>query len=302
MLSIYRSISMRRLSHLTTPLGNQNDTILSHCFTAASPSQAPSSSIPFGLPPIDSSLPCNGLQRGALHEFFYNDPLEPYAVASTSPALLAYNSHASLLSCAHHSAWQQQRQSSHIRPALPRILWIGKRSWPSPPALAALSSLNNSHSHSLFEHSIFIDPQNDASTLWAIDLALRSCAIDLVIAACPPISRTTTQRLSLAAQKYGTTALLLRTYNSYTTPSCAASRWVVTPTPTTHSAPSWKLSLTKLRGGLLVRGEWLVHINPPDLFTAPQQLLSAAEIEPALHADAHDVGVAPPRTQQRTAL
>jgi len=293
---------MSQLSHHSTPLGNQNDSLISRCFTSVNTSQSTFAPIPFDIPAIDSSLPCKGLQRAALHEFFYNDPLEPYAVASTIPALLAYNSHASLLSCAHHSAWRQQRQSSHTRSTLPRILWIGKRSWPSPPALAALSSLHNSHSHSLFEHSIFIDPQSDASTLWAIDLALRSCAIDLVVAACPPISRTTTQRLSLAAQKYGTTALLLRTYNSYATPSCAASRWVVTPTPTTYNAPSWKLSLAKLRGGLLVRGEWLVHINPPDLFTVPQQLLSAAELAPNPHSDAHDVDVAPHHSQQRAAL
>lgn len=282
-------LSHYQLSHHSTPLGNQNDSLLSRCITAVKTSQSTSDPIPFGITAIDSSLPCKGLQRAALHEFFYNDPLEPYAVASTIPALLAYNSHASRISLAHRST-------------LPRILWIGKRSWPSPPALAALSSLHNSHSQSLFEHSIFIDPQNDTTTLWAIDLALRSCAVDLVVAACPSISRTTTQRLSLAAQKYGTTALLLRTYNSHTTPSCAASRWIVTPTPTTYCTPSWKLSLAKLRGGLLVRGEWLVHINAPDLFTSPQQLLSAAETTPALHGDAHDVDVAPPSSPQRAAM
>jgi len=285
----YYQFSHRQLSHHSTPLGNQNDSLISRCFTSVNTSQSTFAPIPFDIPAIDSSLPCKGLQRAALHEFFYNDPLEPYAVASTIPALLAYNSHTSRISLAH-------------RATPPRILWIGKRSWPSPPALAALSSLHNSHSQSFFEHSIFIDPHNDATTLWAIDLALRSCAVDLVVAACPPISRTTTQRLSLAAQKYGTTALLLRTYNSHATPSCAASRWIVTPTPTTHCAPSWKLSLAKLRGGLLVRGEWLVHINPPDLFTVPQQLLSAAELAPNPHSDAHDVAVAPHHSQQRAAL
>jgi hypothetical protein len=202
--------------------------------------------IPFGFAAIDSALPSRGLDRGALHEFLYNDPLEPDAVALTIPTLLAYNALSSLR----------------------YILWIGKRSWPSPLALSGLGADNPTRSESLFRHSVFIDPPNDSAILWAIDLALRSPAVELVVATCPQILRTTTQRLTLAAKKYGTTAILLRSYSDYATPSCAASRWSIAPTPSTQRSPAWRLSLNKLRSGLLLRkavggslgGEWIVSL------------------------------------------
>ena len=260
--------------------------------------------IPFGLTAIDSALPSGGLVRGALHEFLYNDPLDPRAVACTIPALLAYNAHAAIASHVQRSHWGSQNdslrstqkdslratqgitqgitQDQQPKPRqrhspLPRTLWIGKRAWPSPPALAGLTSCHPSLSESFFEHSLFIDPPSDAAALWAIDLALRSAAIDVVVAACPRISRTTTQRLSLGAKKYGTTAILLRSHGDYATPSCAASRWSIAPTPSSHDAPAWRLTLAKLRGGLLIHGEWIVSMHAPNPFQASTQALSAAK-------------------------
>ncbi len=226
--------------------------------------------------------------RGALHEFLYNDPLEPRAVARTIPALLAYHAHVSLASRAQHSQWYSQQHRSELT----RTLWIGRRAWPSPPALAGLTSSNPALSESFLEHSLFIDPPSDSAILWALDLALRSSAIDVVVAACPNISRTTTQRLSLAAQRFGTTALLLRSHGDYATPSyyatpsCAASRWTIAPTPSTHNAPSWRLSLAKLRGGLLMHGEWIVSMHAPDLFHASTQALWATQGRESVNAAA----------------
>jgi hypothetical protein len=240
------------------------------------------SAIKFEIPSIDQALPYQGLQRGAIHEFFYNDPLEPKAIASTIPALLAYNSHTARTTLSKRSKWRRDATPLH------RTLWIGKRSWPAPPAIAALTAGQHTAgqhtagqqaiSESFFNHSVFIDPPNDATILWAIDLALRSSAVDLIIAACPSISRTTTQRLSLAAQKNGTTAILLRAFKDLTIPSSASSRWTISPTRSNNSTPSWKLSLTKLRGGLLLNGEWIVSIATPNLFEKPLQQLSAERI------------------------
>jgi hypothetical protein len=232
-----------------------------------------SDSIQFGISAIDSVLPSQGLQRGALHEFFYDDPLDRGATASTLPALLAYNSHSLLASRMRASTWNTRHNTT-----LPRTLWIGKRSWPSPPALAALSASDHALSESFFSHSLFIDPPNDTTTLWAIDLALRSAAVDLIVAACPSISRTTTQRLSLAAQKHNTTALLLRSTSDRVIPSCAASRWSLSPTPSTREAPAWRLSLLKLRGGLLLQGEWVMHLSAPDLFAGQLPPLTAMQV------------------------
>jgi hypothetical protein len=245
---------------------------ISTCNQNDSNSDPTSDSIQFGISSIDSALPSQGLQRGAIHEFFYEDPLDRGAIASTLPVLLAYNSHSALACRMRASTWNTQ----HYSP-LPRILWIGKRSWPSPPALAALTSTDHELSASFFAHSLFIDPPNDTTTLWAIDLALRSAAVDLIVAVCPSISRITTQRLSLAAQKHGTSALLLRASKDRSIPSCATSRWSISPTPSALAAPAWKLSLLKLRGGLLLQGEWIVHLTAPDLFAGILPPLSAIQ-------------------------
>jgi len=234
--------------------------------------KAPLAAIPFGVAEIDSELPTNGLSRGALHEFFYNDPLDPSAVARTIPALLAYNAHAALASLADRSRWQREGAP------LLHTLWIGKRAWPAPPALAGLTSSSALLSASLFEHSLFIDPPNDASTLWAIDCALRCSAINLIVAACPRVSRTTTQRLTLAAKKNGTTAILLRAHSDLGIPSCATSRWSLAPVLSPHETPSWTLNLKKLRGGLLMRSEWIVSINAPDPFKGSLQALCATKL------------------------
>ena len=113
---------------------------------------------------------------------------------------------------------------------------------------------------------------------------MRSAGIDILIAACPSISRVTTQRLSLAAQKNGTTALLLRSFRDLKIPSSATSRWTIAPTTSIQSSPSWKLSLNKLRGGLLLNPEWIVSIVPPNLFKEALQPLTAKRLDETISA------------------
>jgi hypothetical protein len=90
-----------------------------------------------------------------------------------------------------------------------------------------------------------------------------------VIAACPNISRQTTQRLAISARRYSTTALLLRSPNQITIPSHASSRWEVSPTPSNSGlsnsqSPSWSLRLCKLKGAAAKGQSWIVSINELD--------------------------------------
>ena len=238
-------------------------------------------SIQFGVPEIDSSLPSNGLRRGAIHEIFYNDPLIPNCVARTIPSVLAYNARQSLLESLKDLNWGAANltlKEKLTSLSLPRIVWIGRSCWPAPPALAALGvrGYGNNTSHhnerdefttnclvdSLFQGSLFIDPPDETTTLWAIDLALRSPGVDLVVAATPRISRITTQRFSLAARRYSTTALLLRNYQDCNTPSSAHSKWVISPSRSNTDTPSWNVYLAKLKGGALTQGgEWVVRLQ-----------------------------------------
>ncbi|MFN5061875.1 MAG: ImuA family protein [Pseudomonadota bacterium] len=240
--------------------------------------------IQFGLESIDAALPCHGLRRGALHEFLYHDPLDPHSLACTLPTVLAYNAHMALVSTSNGStSWGSPLS------ALKCTIWIGKQSWPAPPALAAISTNEHQLVSSFFSRSIFIDPPNDSATLWAIDRALRCPAVDLIVAACPSISRATSQRLSLAAQNNNSTAILLRPYKDRSIPSCSSSRWILSTNPSTSESPSWQLSLAKLRGGLLLKGEWIVSLATPDLFARDASPLIAAPLSKSPNQDSlHD--------------
>lgn len=224
-------------------------------------------SIPFAVPEIDEALPQQGLQRGALHEFFYNDPLMPEAFPSAIPALLAHNAFCNVTQ--QDSAWRASSSlhteslysgSLHSIP-LHTIVWIGRGAWPTPYSISQIASATTSSPDTLIKASLFIDPPNDKLKLWAIETALRSRAVNLVVAECPRISLTTTKRLSLAAQSNGTTALLLRNIRDSAKPSCATTRWIITPTPSSHETPLWDLSLLKIKGNALRSSSWLVGID-----------------------------------------
>ncbi len=208
------------------------------------------SSLPFSIPEVDDSLPTKGLRRGALHEFFYHDPLQPERRSSLIPTLLAQNAYTTPNS---ESSWNRSTPSR-------AIVWIGKQSWPTPYSL-----ISPEHSHAAQEaflnSIIFIDPPNPKLTLWTLETALRSKAVGLVIAECPRISLTTTKRFELAARENGSTALLLRDPSDLHLPSRAHTKWVMTPTPSQHDTPTWELSLANMRGGLQKPLSWLIGIH-----------------------------------------
>jgi len=208
------------------------------------------SSVPFSIPEIDQSLPAGGLQRGGLHEFFYQDPLLPERRSSLIPTLLAQSTYTTLAS---ESSWNRGAPSR-------AIVWIGRHAWPTPYAL--LSHEHSRVTQETFLNSVlFIDPPNTKLTLWTIETALRSNAVALVIAECPRISLTASKRFELAAREYGSTALLLRDPRDLTLPSRALTKWVMTPTPSRHNTPTWELSLANARGGLQKQLSWLIGIH-----------------------------------------
>jgi protein ImuA len=220
--------------------------------------RATSNAIPFNAPEIDTLLPAGGLQCGAIHELFYNDPLlattgkrasTNLSFSSTIPALLASNAVARYYDSP-ASAWESHH--THRAPFPFLIVWIGKRCWPTPFTIPT---------HYL-PSCLFIDPPNEKLTLWAIETALRSHAVRLVIADCPRISLITSRRLLLAAEAHHTTALLLRHWKDISTPSSATTRWQIAPAPsTTHLLPQWELTLHRLKGGAFATQSWLLGLE-----------------------------------------
>lgn len=215
-------------------------------------------SIPFGIPEIDSALPHTGLPRNSIHELVYNDPLQPEAIATILPTIIAYNAHCNLSQSLWESTHGNVTRGDRCEPC---IVWIGKRSWPTPFALESLT-LNDSASRTSFlKNSIFIDTPNDTTTLWAIEIALRSKASHLVVAACPRISRATTQRFSLAARDCNSTAILLRDVRDLQLPSSASSRWELKPIPSRTTDPSWSLTLHRLKGFSVSKTTWHIRMH-----------------------------------------
>ena len=249
-------------------------------FQARSSSRKSLASIPFDLPEIDSVLPHGGLQHNSIHEILYDDPLQPKAVAHTLPAIIAHNAYTQWRVSNAHSTWSS---SAHRMPLCPPILWIGKQCWPTPLSLSALEHFDRGANSTLLQNSLCIDPPDEATTLWAIETALRSRAVRLVIAACPRISRTTTQKFALAARTHGTTAILLRSHHDHSLPSCATSRWLLRPTPSTHYTPTWELQLLKLKGGTPQNASWILGIHDP----LPSVISSDTEHSRPLFAQRH---------------
>jgi protein ImuA len=207
--------------------------------------------IPLGIPEIDQALPGGGLQRGSIHEFFYNDPLQPCAFPTSLTSAIAHSAHELI---ANQQSWNE---AVHPR----STLWIGKRSWPTPYTLVQAAKDHGSATSPLLHSALFIDTINDRMTLWALETALRSPAVHVVIADCPRLSLTATKKLLLAARQNGATALLIRNSKDSAFPSCAHTRWALSPTPSSYDTPLWELSLLKIRGAALQSSSWLIGIN-----------------------------------------
>lgn len=254
--------------------GACHDSTCSDTLQSSDPSTRTTRVISFGAPAIDSLLPRGGLATCAVHEMIYNDPLLPQALATTLPAVLAHNAHSQLQHNISQSGWDlgsstKNRSRPHTSPRhhsadmahTATIVWIGKRCWPSPFLLNSLDTAETPPAYRLLQRSLFIDPPNNASILWAIETCLRSRAVHLVIATCPRVSRTTTQRLAYVARTNNTTALLLRAAADITAPTYATSRWSISPAPSAHDAARWELRLLKLTGTSHRQLSWVVELQ-----------------------------------------
>jgi hypothetical protein len=210
------------------------------------PQRQRSAVIPFNVQEIDSALAVGGLACGAIHELYYKDPSRNVATSVAIPTLLARNT-IDAYYASPSSAWD--KVASGAPPFF--IAWIGRRSWPTPFSLP----------QRLLASCLFIDPPNEKLTLWAIETALRSPLIKLVIADCPRIPLKTTRRLSLRAHANGTTAILLRSLRDLSMPSSSATKWALSPRPSSNLNPTWNLTLERSKGGAVPYASWTINLE-----------------------------------------
>jgi hypothetical protein len=168
-----------------------------------------------------------------------------------------------------HLAWQALTQADHDAEAEGRtmpgdpgaryVVWIGRAVRPYPHLLlrgcppfsrfaSSRQSTANVRDRLLLERSLFIDPPDDRTRLWAIDLALRCPALSAVIADGRGLSMSQTRRLQLAAEAGGTLALLARPPEEAGELSAARTRWRVSPTPSATDRPRWNIELLHRKG------------------------------------------------------
>jgi len=161
----------------------------------------------------------------------------------------------------------EERLGAGGRRATARVLWIGRRVWPYPRALlldAALREVGGRGAGArragelelllaleprgtrpgdgrgdergdgrddagspLFARSLFVDPTDDASRLWAIDAALRCASSAAVVADGSGFGMAASRRLQLAARAGGALALVARPPGERGEPSVATTRWEV---------------------------------------------------------------------------
>ena len=216
--------------------------------------------VPLGIPAIDALLPDGGLLTGALHEIEAG-PGPSGRVAPHDGAALGFAAH--LL--------------GRFGPGT--ILWCRRPTgrFDAPPYAPALSSWFDP------ARLLMVTAHRDEDLFWAMEEGLRCPGIAAVLGETRAADPTAGRRLSLAAEKNGVPALLLRAQPAPPQSVCA-TRWRIasaasasTPGLTDVGAARWRLELRRNRFGTPSAAEtpsWLLEWNDEThcLAVVPQAL------------------------------
>src|SRR5476651_610985 len=219
---------------------------------AHSAQRAGRSAVPLGLPEIDALLPEGGLFTGALHEI---------EAGPTPSGRIAPHDGAALGFAAHMLGRFSPRQE-----AGGTILWcrqplIGVDATPYAPTLSAW-----------FDPArlLMVTVRREEDLFWAMEEGLRTPGIAAVMGETRAADPTAGRRLSLAAEKHGVPALLLRPQPAPPQSVCT-TRWRVASAPSPEvagiemlGAARWRVELRRNRFGTPSCEEmpiWLVEWN-----------------------------------------
>ena len=199
---------------------------------------------PLGLPEIDALLPDGGLLTGALHEIEAG-PSPSGRVAPHDGAALGFA--AFLLGRA------RPRHTAVVPPAV--------RRFDAPPYAPALAAWFDP------ARLLMVTARRDEDLFWAMEEGLRTPGIAAVVGETRAADPTAGRRLSLAAEKNGVPALLLRPQPAPPQSVCA-TRWRVASAPSprrlSDRRPRWQVELRRNRFGLPSAEEtpsWLLEWN-----------------------------------------
>ena len=132
------------------------------------------------------------------------------------------------------------------------VAWIGRHCWPF------LHGLPPADRNVLLARSIFIDPPDEMSRLWAIDLAARCPATAVVVTDGSGLNLAATRRLQLAAESGSARVLCARPPREMNHLSAATTRWLVRSAPSADKIPRWNVQLLRCKG-MQPDGQWTVE-------------------------------------------
>jgi protein ImuA len=191
--------------------------------------------VPLGVPAIDALLPDGGLLTGALHEIEAG-PAPSGRVAAHDGAALAFASH--LL--------------GRFGATMPgTLLWCRRPSGTvdAPPYAPALCAWFDP------ARLLMATVRRDEDLFWALEEGLRCPGMAAVLGETRAADPTAGRRLSLAAEKSGVPALLLRAQPAPSQSVCT-TRWRVASAPSRSTpglsdvgAPRWRVELSRNRFG-----------------------------------------------------
>ncbi len=219
---------------------------------------------PLGLPAIDSVLPEGGLLTGALHEIEAG-PTSSGRVAAHDGAALGFAAHL----------------MGRFGPGT--LLWCRQPSgvFDAPPYAPALSAWFDP------ARLLMVTARREEDVFWAMEEGLRCPGIAAVLGETRAADPTAGRRLSLAAEKNGVPALLLRPQPAPPQSVCV-TRWRVA-SAAASSTPGlkdigplrWRIELRRNRFGAPSAAEtpsWLVEWNDEthSLAVVPQALDGSA--------------------------
>jgi protein ImuA len=215
---------------------------LERTHSAAHPGRA---ARPLGLPAIDALLPEGGLLAGALHEIEAG-PASSGRVAAHDGAALSFA--AFLLGRLGPGTILWCRQPTGLHDAPPYAPALAQ--WFDPARL------------------LMVTTRREEDLFWAMEEGLRCPGIAAVLGETRAADPTAGRRLSLAAEKNGRPALLLRAQPAPAQSVCV-TRWRVASAPSPDLAPNpvrvrWRIELRRNRYGTPSVEEipsWLVEWN-----------------------------------------
>jgi hypothetical protein len=138
--------------------------------------------------------------------------------------------------------------------AVSQIWFYPTRSFPNGELSRDGSPRDGARSGGLLARSLWVTPPNADGRLWAVDLALRSPAVGVVLADGSGFSMAATRRVQLLAAEHGVGALLVRPPWERGELSAAQTRWQVCWHPARAVGadgvprPRWLVEVVALQG------------------------------------------------------